>query len=292
MGSKAGNFFKFIFSLQFLKHLGIALAVIIVGVFVLMIYLRSYTNHGDYVSVPSIKNIELTKGIEVLEALDLKYQVIDSVYLPKVAPGTIVEQIPSPNEKIKHYRQVYLVINSYKKPKVSLPDVRDLSYRNAKATLEAIGFIVDEVQYVPSEFKNLVKGVKLGSGNVAPGVRVARGSHITLVVGRGTSGSEIPVPSYRGLSYKELFVKVDQDSLNIRSVEFDEVPKNKADSALFVVYKQSPIKGTPVYTGTSVNFWLTKNKKIIEEETEKEYEAPIDSTVSKQKVHDIEEFDF
>lgn len=292
MGSKAGNFFKFIFSLQFLKHLGIAFGLVIVGVIALMIYLSVYTNHGEFVSVPNIKELELTKGIEVLEALDLKYQVIDSVYLPKVAPGTILEQIPNPKEKIKHYRQVYLVINSYKKPKVSLPDVKDLSYRNAKATLEAVGFIVDGVQYVPSEFKNLVKGVKIGSGSVDAGTRVARGSHITLVVGGGTGDSEMLVPSYRGLNYKDLVVKVDQDSLYIRSVEFDEAPKDKADSAQFVVYKQSPIKGTPVHPGTSVSVWLTKNPKVLEEEPEKEFEASVDSTTKKQKVHDIEDFDF
>lgn len=272
VSKEKGPLLSFILSKSFLKQIGIALGIIVLLSIIAFLSLNIYTNHGEFVEVPSLKNKNINEAIPILEYMELNYEIIDSVYMSDKPAGTIVEQIPSVKEKIKKHRKIYLTINSYSKPLVTLPDVRDLSYRNARATIEAIGLKIARVEYVPWEYKDLVKDVKKGGVVLEPGARIPRESSVILVVGRGQSGGndDISCPSFRGLSYREAIQIASRDSLYIRSAIFMEEPKNKADSALFIVYKQRPIKGSPTYFGGSINIWLTKDKKILSS-TEEEY---------------------
>ena len=289
--NKLSSFFSFIFSKLFLKQLGIALGIVVVLSLVAFLSLRFYTHHGESVEVPLLKNKNIKEVAALLEDMDLEYEIVDSVYLSDKPAGTIIEQIPAPKEKIKKYRKIYLTINSYSKPLVTLPDVRDLSYRNAKATLEAMGLKVASVEYVPSEYKDLVKDVKRYGRTLSPGSRIPRDSRVTLVVGSIQPVGEVkPTPSFRGLKYETAIQTANTDSVNIRSVQFDEEPKNKADSALFVVYKQDPLKGTPIKIGGSINIWLTKDKTLLSTPEEEFIKLDEDSVKKSQNKKDIEKF--
>lgn len=288
--NKFSGFLGFLFSKKFLKHFGIAIGSIILLSMIVFLVLRFYTHHGESVEVPKLVGMKLTQAEQYLDDQEMNYEVIDSVYLPQMAPGTIVEQNPLPKEKIKQYRKIYLVINSYSKPSVSMPDVRDLSLRNAKATLEAMGFVVAGVEYVPSEYKNLVRDVRFGGRIVSPGMRLLRGSRVTLLVGGDTGETEITVPSLRGLKYEAAVLRAGKDSLNIRSVMFDVAPKNKQDSAQYFVYRQSPITGTPVKVGSSINIFLTKDKTLLT--SPEEIFSDTDSIQRPRNSKDIEDFNF
>ena len=289
--SNSGSFLGFVFSKLFLKQLAIAGAIVFSLSLIAFFSLRFYTKHGEFVEVPNLKNQPLEQSIEQLEAIDLTYEIIDSVYFADKPSGTVIEQTPAPQEKIKKQRKIFLIINSYSKPLVVIPDVRDLSYRNAKATLESMGFMVVKIEYVRSEFKDLVKDVKKGRQILSPGDRISQGSRLTLVVGGNQAqGAEIPCPSFRGLSYESALRKANLDSLNIRSAEFDIPAKNKADSALFVVYKQSPLTKSPISTGSSVKIWLTKNKELLATPEEEFLQLNQDSIKKSQNKKDIETF--
>lgn len=296
MGTKKekSSIFGFIFSKLFLIQLALALVIFVALAAITLHLLKDYTNHGEFVEVPDLKDLSLDEACVMLEIADLKYEIIDSVYLPQSQPGTIVEQVPVAKERIKKHREIYLVINSFSKPLISLPDVRDLSGRNAKATLESRNFVVSEIEYVPSEYRDLVKDVKLNGRILTPGEKIPHGTKLSLVVGEGlTSEDEIPIPSLRGLSYEEAIQKINTENLHLRSAQFDGEPKNSDDSLSYVVYKQNPIKSTPIRIGSSVNIWLTKDKKHVslsKEEEEYIVEETIDSTSKAQEPADIEDF--
>ncbi len=273
---------------KILKHIGIAIGIVVLLAFITLQILRVYTHHGESVEVPSLKGLSVAEASILLEEQDLFYEIVDSIYKLDLPPGTIIEQTPVVVEKIKKNREIYLVINYYEKPTVSLPDVRDLSFRNAKATLEAMGLQVKNIEYVPSEFKNLVKDVKMNGRILTPGSRIQVESSITLVVGGTPSSTEIAVPSLRGLKYDEAVFKAHTDSLSIRIAQFDGAPHTKADSAQYFVYKQSPIKGSPAYIGSAISIWLSKDKSLLNT-PEEEFDVTTDS-IKKSKGKDIEEF--
>ena len=82
-----------------------------VGVTILvMIFLWWYTDHGQQVSVPNLSGMTVEEATTALEDLNLEVLVIDSIYDKKAKPGTVLEQSPAPEQKVKEGRSVFLTI--------------------------------------------------------------------------------------------------------------------------------------------------------------------------------------
>ena len=58
-------------------------------------WLDTYTRHNQAVVVPDVKGMKLEDAIPFLDNNHLRYNVIDSVFSKDVAPGAIVEVVPS-----------------------------------------------------------------------------------------------------------------------------------------------------------------------------------------------------
>ncbi len=179
------DYVRVVFSKMMLKHVVAALVLFVVLVILLLLCMRFYTHHGEQVTVPNVQNLTLDQALPLLNERTLTYQVVDSVYNPKMKPGNIVNQTPVPNAKVKKGRTVYVTINTYNKPKVSMPDVTQVSSRSARAMVEALGLEVVREEYRPSEYNDLVLDVRrLGGDAIVPGERVEVGTGVVLVVGR------------------------------------------------------------------------------------------------------------
>lgn len=259
------GFYKFLFSKQFLKQIAIAIGLIIVITIVVLQLLKLYTRHGESVEVPDLKEITLEDAGRILEGRNLNYQVIDSVYMKNKRTGIIIEQTPAAGEKVKENRSVYLVVSSDKAPMIVLPDVRDISLRNAKSMLESIGFQIIEIEYVPSEYKDLVKDVKIGEKILSPGTKLVKDTGIKLVVGLGELGEDqVNIPSFRAMSKEAAIQQAHANNLTIRMINYDVSPKTPEDEAKYFVYKQNPFTGTMVQGGSSVDIWLSKDKSLLQ----------------------------
>jgi len=70
---------------------------------------------------------------------------------------------------------------------VAMPDLSDLSLRQATNTLQNIGLTVGDVIYKPSKFHNVVYEQIYKGRLIRPGTEIDQGSKITLVVGRDAS---------------------------------------------------------------------------------------------------------
>ena len=123
----------------------------------------------------------------LLSRYRLRSEVIDSVYVDNIPRGAVVEQIPRENSSVKENRIVFLTINSNLPRKVTVPDVRDMSYRQAVAILEGIGLSQPEIEYVASEYKDLVLDVVYNGVSVEKGLKLPVSSRLKLFVGNGTA---------------------------------------------------------------------------------------------------------
>jgi len=163
------------------------LLVIVVGIVLIVAvfwWLNVYTRHGKSVTVPDVKGITVAEAAPFMEARGLRYEVIDSIYMKDKKPGVICEQVPQPESTVKLNRTIYLTVNSFSAKQIELPDVRDLSQRQAETVLETHGFTVSS-EMVESEFRDLVLRVKQGNTVVYPGSKFLEGTRITLEVGDG-----------------------------------------------------------------------------------------------------------
>lgn len=148
-------------------------------------WLDSYTRHNQAVVVPDVKGMKLEDAAEFFKSNNLRYNVIDSVFSKDVAPGSIVELVPGVGSKVKEGRIVFVTINALTSQMAAMPEIEDLSFRQAYALLRARGFTSVEIEYVAGDYKDLAMGVELNGRTLMKGEYVPLTSPLVLQVSSG-----------------------------------------------------------------------------------------------------------
>lgn len=243
-----------------LKFVGVnVILAVVAGIAILVVlisYLRTYTEHGVEVEVADVRGLVEAEATPLLSAQGLSLVVIDSTYSDKVPFGTIVDQDPKPNSHAKHGRSVYVTINATTKRQVTMPNLQDISYRQAETTLRGMGLEVDTIyDYEPSMYRDLVLDVKSNGESVPPGEKIAVGTKVRLVVGFGQGTEEVEVPSVIGMTLQEARRTLLAHRLIVGAVTFDD----EDDGAPQFVYRQIPAAGEKRIEGETVALKLSKN---------------------------------
>ena len=172
-------------------HLLLALGITLAIVIICLIFLRSYTRHGREVDMPNFIGQNCNALVDTLLPSDYIIVVTDEVYDKTMEPGTILKQNPEPGEKVKKGRKVYLTVATSEPPKVIMPELRDVSLRQAEIMLNALGLELASTIYKPSPYENAVLEQLHNGRVIAAGTEIKMGDKITLVVGRDIS--ELPM---------------------------------------------------------------------------------------------------
>ena len=262
--------FNFLKSKFFWINVGVAILSVIVLTIIVLFSLKFFTKHGEQVAVPDVTGLYVEEADVLLRKQDLSYQVVDSVYVRDKLQGEILEQIPRAESNVKTGRIVYLTINSKSDKMIILPQVQNVSYRQARATLEAIGFVVSNIEYKPSEFPDLVMGIRVGQTPVRAGDRLRAGASVVLIVGSQTQGETAVAPDLIGFTQSVAEQLILQNNFVVGSVDFDVPPTNEADKANYFIYRQSPEPTTSYELGRRINIWLTKDADKMSEKSSKE----------------------
>lgn len=176
------NFFK--------KHPIVAniLLICIVGVLLVAIamwFLNLWTAHGQVQVVPNVRSMSVGEAGSVLANCNLRVEVADSVYDGDVARGAVVEQVPPVGNRVKPGRTVFLTINAYSPRQVTLPELVGSSVRQARASLQSMGFQDIREVRVPSDYKDLVLAIKSMGVALRAGTKLPLDATIVIEVGEG-----------------------------------------------------------------------------------------------------------
>lgn len=257
------NFFSFIFSKSFVKHLGIALGVFIALILVIVFALNAYTEHGETIAVPDLSGLKKESLESTLTPLDLKYAVIDSVYDNKRPKGSIVDQTPVPGFHVKAGRTVYVTVVAMQPQRVKMPNLVDLTLRQATQRLETYGLKVGKTSYQPDIAKNVVLKQLWKGRKIHPDSLIVKGSSIELVLGDGLNDSEIPMPYFINLTPEQAEEAIKSGALIQGAFIYDTDVK---DTLKARVYKQRPAysSNSVIKIGDPVDLWFTENEDKIE----------------------------
>lgn len=180
------NFFSFLKSRSFLIQLVLALLVSVALVIVILQWLKSSTNHGEFVEVPDFAKMSVPDMRTTIDEAGLRYEVLDSAnYNPDYPRFSIIEQNPLAGKKVKENRKIYFTVNPSGYKKVSVPDIIQNSSRNAKSKLLAVGLDVQRVTYIDQIGKDMVYYIKYKGKNISPGTKLPKTSKVELVCGNG-----------------------------------------------------------------------------------------------------------
>lgn len=248
------------------------LAAVAAGLLLMMmvfLWLNRYTRHGVETSVPAICGMYVEEAQMTLAAQGLQMEIIDSTYSKKVPLGTIVEQNPPADAKVKQGRAIYVIMNARSHRQVPMPELHDVSYRQAEATLNALGLHVDNVRYEPSEYRDLVLDVRRGGESVEPGTRLPEGAGVTLIVGQGRGTAQARIPDLSGKSLAEGRSLLLSSRLIIGAINYAEPQQ---EDEVSYIYDQKPRAGQWVMEGSHVDIYLSTDptrkpdNKVSEEE--------------------------
>ncbi len=226
---------NFVFSRLFLRQLIIAS---ILGVFIIwgsLKLLDLYTLHGRSIEVPDLEGYTEQEAAELLSSMNLRYFINDSIYDDDRRPGSIALQDPSPGTEVKRNRTIYLTTVAILPEMVPMPDLTDLSRRQAITILETHGLRVGRLEYQPDIARDAVLKQKFNEGFIEPGTPVEIGTAIDLVLGEGLGENVTPVPLVIGMSRTEATRALNRLGLNVGEVVFMD------DSTTSIkVYMQDP----------------------------------------------------
>lgn len=256
--------FYFVSSKIFLKNTTMALLMVTCLVVLTFQGLKCYTNHGESVTVPNLKNQTLNQVKPILRKSSFQVRVIDSTYNPDKLPLTILEQTPLPTSqtglKVKKHRTIYVTVNSIMPPPKTLPFIWDKDFKTAIALLKSNGFRVEERERKPDKAVNTIlevyfKGKELDRNKRSTHVLPAN-SKIEIVVAAEDGGSEVSVPEVVCLPYEEAVFSIESSNLNVLVIDKDGTV---TDESKAYVWKQAPMPepGLTLTVGEEVSVWLT-----------------------------------
>ena len=181
----------------YVLNLLLAVVVACALVFGTLKWLDSYTRHNEAVVVPDVKGLGMEEAAEFFKNSNLRYNVIDSVFSKDVKPGAIVELVPMAGSKVKEGRIVFVTVNALTSQMATIPEVEDLSFRQAYAI-------------VPGDFKDLALGVELHGRVLQKGEHVPLTAPLVLKVSSGDA--EMPADS----------LGLPDDSVPVESLDSEE----------------------------------------------------------------------
>jgi len=180
------NFLKFLISATFIKQIIVGFIFFIFFIFFILKLLELITYHNNHQLVPDIYGIEFSKAINILDENSLRYEVIDSAkFNPKLPKFAVIEMFPSPKSEVKKDRKIYLTLNPSGYRKTTIPNIIQITLRNAESMLKAVGFEVGKITYRNNIGKDMVLEIKYLGKKIAPGSVLPKTTKIDLIIGNG-----------------------------------------------------------------------------------------------------------
>lgn len=250
--------------LSFLKQkkFYINLLLIVVLCFVLLWLtikmLNVYTRHDRVYEMPDFSGMT-TPEVEKEYGKDYNFILIDSIYSKTQAPGTIVQQDPLPGSKVKHGRNVYYIIVAIEPERTTMPNLNNLSLRQALVLLESSGLEVKELIYVEHFARNAICEQRYDGSVIKPGTELIKGSKITLYVGLGPDNKKAKLPTLYGLPAQEVQRTLNMAGLNLGNEHYED---HDSIQYMKVCRMDPPLAKSFVRPGTFVDVWYKSSRKF------------------------------
>ena len=244
-----------------------AVGVIVILVVLFILSLNWITRHGEAKTVPAVTGKNVYDVEKLLSDAGFETVIQDSVYYDSLPKGIVVKQVPEPDQVVKVNRTVYVVINRFVTPDISMPNLVGYSFRNAEMTLTNLGLHMGDTISKPDFAKNSVLEMRFNGNPIKPGDKIKMGSNIDLVVGSGLGSDDMAVPQLVGLQFADARSILEAEGLTLGVALPDPDVKDQSSS---FVYWQSPSPKTAdglrvrIRPGQMVDLKLSVNPPAVD----------------------------
>ncbi|MBN3036134.1 MAG: PASTA domain-containing protein [Bacteroidales bacterium] len=251
--------YRFLTSRLFLLNLGLAVIITALLIFFMLRFMNIYSRHGKEMVLPDFTGLTLAQIDSSGFGKKFDFFVIDSIYSNAVPKATVVMQDPQPGSFVKRGRNIYVTTVAVLSEKVEMPDLVDLTVRQAVSLLHSYRLKPGRLIYKPSFDKDAVLQQLVGSDTVNPGDKIEIGSVVDMVVGTGTLVRNLKIPFLLGKTHLEALMVTTSSSFNIgRQFYLDSLE----EEGEMRVYMQDPRwdDGYLYYPGDSIYLWYRNDR--------------------------------
>src|SRR5438105_2459532 len=139
--------FKFVTGRPLWINVLAGILLIFLFVVIFMLSLNWCTEHGKTMQIPAVVGMTFDKAKSLLESKGFDVQIQDSTYYDSIPPLNVLKQFPEPDAVVKRNRTVYLTVNRVVPPTIEMPQLVNLTYRNADVTIRQYGLKLGDTIY-------------------------------------------------------------------------------------------------------------------------------------------------
>jgi len=177
---------KFLKSKVFFKQIVLAVLATVVLCFLILKWLNISTNHGNFETVPNLKGKSIDVAKIELDENNLVMQIQDSAnFNPNYPKYSVIDQDPKSGANVKENRKIYITLNPSGYRKIAIPNLVGRTFRQAKPTLESLGFKIGKKTYIDDIGKDEVQSLRYQGKTIKKGALLPKTSIIDVVLGNG-----------------------------------------------------------------------------------------------------------
>ncbi len=194
--------------------------------------LPHYTLRGQSRYLMDVRGKSADAAMAQLKLEGFKGMVSDSRYSNEIEPGTVLDQYPTPNTKVKPGRTIRLTIAQPEKM-VLVPNLLGHSRRSAELELQQVGLEIDTIyqEYNPDYPSETVAWQYPKGGD-----NMQKGLGVQITLSMGIPPNFYQVPDLFGLSLSKARIQITAARLKIGKISYrqneDLIPYTVLDQSI------------------------------------------------------------
>lgn len=244
-----------------LNSIGLALACLLAVALFFLVFLPLFTRHGEALTVPNVRGMALHEAEPHLRQRDMRVEVADSSFSPEYPPMAVLAQRPIEGSQVKRGRIIYLTVNARKAPTVKVPNILDISLKNAEQQLQSYGLALGQVKHVPHAHNGRVLAIYHDSTAITlqmleRGFFLPKNTPIHLEVGDGIGDDLVKLPNLTGMPMDEAEVYLLGIGLHLNKVHW----MSQSSAPMHQVVQQRPSAGSMLPKNQGIEIWVSGTK--------------------------------
>ena len=215
--------------------------------------LPNYVGYNNEHYLPDVRGEYLEKATYQLRSLRFNTKPILIPYSESHTPGTVIKMFPRAFTKVKEGRTIDLTIAG-KDEDIEIPDISNLSLRNAKLTLTKLGLGIDTIIY---EYDNVISDGYISFQLPRKGQTVKSSTNMTLGVSRGAPPDYYIIPDIVNYSLTRARKSIINEGLRVGEITYEFQPELVPNT----VIEQNMTAGMRVSFPASISLLISTDKE-------------------------------
>lgn len=221
----------------------VVVSAIIFGTVLGVTVYRTYFAIPDEIEVPAIEGKDFAVANELLKKVGLRLRIEEGRHNTKFPDRIIISQEPPKGHVVRKNREILAVV-SLGPEQYKVPDLKGLSLREVKKSLNNNKLYLGKVTYTP---KNANRPDEVLEQKPLPGTLALKGSKVNIVVNKGLGMAKVSVPDCSGRTLARVGPVLKKAGLNLGKVIW-----SVSDRPVGEVLSQNPPSGAAVMSDSEI----------------------------------------